>query len=401
MRKCLGSVSEEVSGLSIARKRGFVTLLLVLLAVVATGCAGSGSLSNPSWASVNVADNVVYAALPTGGRLVALDATQEGKELWSYPLPQQQKSGGFLGGLFSGGGSSDDSQKPLDSVYGTPALTDKLVLVTSFDHKLYAFDRTTGKRVWTFTTEGAIIGGATIYEGIAYFGSSDKRVYAVSVATGEAVWEKPFEAQNSIWGAPAVDAKRVYVGSMDHFVYALNRKTGVQEWQRDMGGSVPDGVTLVDGVLFTGGVDKQFRALNAETGAVLWSRPVEHWVMGEALVLDGYVYVGTLEGKVFAFKTTDGSPRWEAPATLSGAIRAAPVLVGGDLVVSTDAGTLYKVDVQTGASTVFFKSVGAVLATPIVTTDTLYIGTTLGNVYAVKTNGTEGQQAWVYPPVKK
>lgn len=378
-------------------KIGRRILLLAMMVFIATGCMPT--VSNPGWTSLTVGDDAVFVALATG-QVVALNA-KNGDTVWSYPLQQQQSGPGC--GLPRLGGEDSGASKPLDAVYGSPALTDKLVLIGSFDHHLYAFDRATGRNEWTFPTQEAILGGATIYEGVAYFGSTDRSVYAVDVATHELVWPKPFLADKrpvgtSLWGAPAVDEKRVYIGSMDHFVYAINRKTGAEEWHKDLGGSIPGAVVLSNGVLFVGGVNKRLHALNAEDGAELWTQSLDHWVMGEALVYDGYVYVGTLGGRVYAFKASDGSPLWDKPVSLKGAIRAAPARLGDDLIVATDADLLYRVNAKTGEYSEFFKSLGSVLSTPIVMNNVVYVGTTTGNVHAID---GKGQQLWVYPPVKK
>jgi len=389
---------EEVLILDSGTKRGLVALFMIMIATLAAGCMPRGAASSPGWTVVAADDKIVYAALATG-KVVALDATN-GQEAWSYPLPTQQKSsGGILGGLL-GGGSSDTGAKPLGAVYGVPALTGKLVVVASYDHHLYAFDRESGQEVWTFAAEGALVGDMTVDGGIAYFGSSDHSIYAIDVASGKSVWEHPFATRNLVWGAPAVDDKRVYVGSMDHHVYALNRQTGAEEWQQDLGSAIPGTIALDDGVLYVGGVDKQLHALKAADGSRLWARALGHWVWGEALVRDGYVYVGSLDGKVHAVRVSDGSPRWDA-VTVEGAVRAGPVALDGQLLVGTDVGKLYRINMETGSSEVLFSATGSLLSKPAVVGQRIYIGTTTDIVYALDTGRQGEPQVWVYPPRTK
>jgi len=248
--------------LRILKKRGLVALLL-LVAVTLAGCMGGG-VTNPGWTVVTVQDEVVYAALSTG-QVVALDAAKGGAALWSYP-PASQSSGPAC----AIARRSPDSASPLDAVYGAPVVADDLLLVTSFDRRLYAFDRHTGAKQWDFTAEDSIIGGVTLVDGVAFFGSADHRVYAVDLATQKLIWEAPFATGNRVWGAPAVDEARVYVGSMDHYVYALDRQTGREIWRHDLGCSIPGSVTLADGMLFVGGVDKRLHDLKGEDGSELW-----------------------------------------------------------------------------------------------------------------------------------
>lgn len=374
-----------------------VLLLVLLVMVVLTGCMPRGAMTNPGWTVVAADKDTVFAALATG-QVVALDSANKGAVLWMYPKAQAQAGGG-LGSLFAK--RTESSDQPLDAVYGAPALTDSLVLVASYNHKLYAFDRASGQIAWgPFAADEAIIGGATVYDGVAYLGSSDHRVYALDVNTGEPVWDQPFETGHWVWGAPVVDDERVYFGSMDRHVYAVDRATGQQLWKQAVGGSVPGTVTLSDGLLFVGGVDKKIHALDKTSGQERWALDLGHWVWGEALVVDDTVYVSALDGRVFALDVADGSPRWNEPTTLGATVRAGPALVDGSLIVGTELGTVYKIDMKSGQAALFFTAEGAVLSTPAVIGDMVYVGTAVGNVYALDSSREGDPLSWRYPPEK-
>lgn len=380
--------------MNIRGRRAFITLTALALAIVLAGCIPSGAMSNPGWTVVAATEEAVYSALPTG-QVVALDAAQ-GAPLWAYPAPSA--GGGGIGSIFSR--QQEAADRPLDGVYGVPALTENLVLISSYDHHLYAFDRATGEVVWSFTAEEGIVGGVTVFDGVAYFGASDYRVYAVDVATGEPAWEAPFETENWVWGAPAVDEERVYVGSMDHSVYALDRQTGGLVWQQELGGSIPGAVTLADGVLYVGSVDNALYALDAADGSEVWSASLGDWVWGEVVVEDGYVYATSLDGKVHGLDVTDGSPRWPAIA-LDSALRAGPALQDGHLIVGGESGKVYRIDVQAGAAQEVATTQGAVLSKPAVVGDMVYVGTTLGNVVALNTELGGDPTVWIYPPAER
>lgn len=370
-------------------------LSLIVLTTTATGCVPRGAMANPGWTVLTAESGVVYTVLSTG-RVVALDAAQ-GNELWSYPSEQAAKGG--LGCSLPRTGS-ENAEAPLDAVYGIPVLTDELVLVASYDHHLYAFERSSGRIVWDFAADEAVIGGATVYDGVVYFGASDHRVYALDARTGESVWDEPFVTGHWVWGAPAVDENRVYVGSMDHYVYAIDRQSGVEEWRRSVGGSVPGSVTLADGMLFVGSVDKHLYALRASDGGEAWKRDVGHWSWGEVLVHDGYAYACSLDGKVHALAVADGSPRWDA-VPLEGAVRAGPALLDGDLVVGTEAGVVYRIDVESGLGEKLYDTQKeGVLSTPAVVGEMVYLGTTAGRVCALDTSRGGSAPVWIYPPPK-
>ncbi|NLG52083.1 MAG: PQQ-binding-like beta-propeller repeat protein [Chloroflexi bacterium] len=390
--------------MSIVKKGGLAVLLFVVVAVLVTGCMpGRAASINPGWTVVTADAETVYAALPDG-RVVALGAAN-GQEVWVYPVPQEQSGGGGLGKIFSA--QEPSAEQPLDGVYGSPVLTENLLLVPSYNQHLYAFNLDAsagqvGSLAWQFAAEGAIVGGVTVYDGVAYFGSSDHNVYAVDVATGQPVWEKPFATENSVWGAPAVDDQRVYVGSMDHYVYAVDRATGQQIWREELSGSVVGGVVLDEGRVFVGGVDKKLHALDANTGDLLWaSEDLGGWVWGEPLIYEGYAYVNSLNGKVYAFAVADGAPRWAQAVTVEGALRAGPVLLDGQLVVGTETGNLYTITMETGEQAILYKAGAGILSTPVVVDNMVYAGTATGNVYALDANKGTAPLAWVYPPARE
>ena len=155
----LGCVCQEVLGLKRVLSGGRWAFLVIILALVVTGCSSRG-IVNTGWTVVAASQDSVYAVLATGN-VVALDAAT-GQERWYYPTTQP--SSGGLGALFAPK-PTGTQQTVVDAVYGIPVLTDDLVIVGAYNNTLFAFNRTTGQVVWEYTTQGAIVGGATEYSG--------------------------------------------------------------------------------------------------------------------------------------------------------------------------------------------------------------------------------------------
>ena len=76
---------------------------------------------------------------------------------------------------------------------------------------------------WEFQTGGAVVSSPSIANGIAYFGSQDKNIYAVDARSGTLIWK--FATQDRIESSPAVVDGRVYTGSDDGNVYCLTPTT--------------------------------------------------------------------------------------------------------------------------------------------------------------------------------
>ena len=392
-------LTKEMHALHI-RRGPLVALAVLLPVVILCGCMPSGAMNNPGWTVVTAEAEVVYAAMATG-QVVALDASS-GSERWVYPV-SQPAPGGI--GCSIARPPSDSSDRPLDAVYGAPVATGDLLLVASFDRRLYAFDRASGLKEWDTGDEAAtdaVIGGVSVFDGIAYFGSSDHKVYAWDIGARKPVWDQPFTTGNWVWGAPSVDDERVYVGSMDHSVYAIDRLTGAEVWRQDVGGSIPGTTTLADGLLLVGSVDKRLHALDAADGSEIWqSQEFGGWVWGGGVVHQGRVYFASLDGQLHGLRISDGSPVWAAPVTVDGAVGAGLALLDGRLVLGTDSGHVYEFDLETGEGKRRFQVQGSILSTPSVAGGTVFVGTTAGKVYALDFMRPGDPDVWVYPPDKK
>ena len=90
--------------------------------------------------------------------------------------------------------------------------------------------------LWQFTTGGSVDSSPAVSNGLVYVGSFDANVYALNASTGAKVWQ--FTTGNSIDTSPAVANGVVYVSSGDNNVYALNASTGAELWQFTTGNFV-------------------------------------------------------------------------------------------------------------------------------------------------------------------
>ena len=82
--------------------------------------------------------------------------------------------------------------------------------------------------------KGGLASTPSAYEDILYIGGGDGAVYAVAMATREAVWplkDNVFKTEGAIVADIAADETGVYVASTDTRFYCLNRGSGRLKWQ--------------------------------------------------------------------------------------------------------------------------------------------------------------------------
>ncbi|HEX6984045.1 MAG TPA: PQQ-binding-like beta-propeller repeat protein, partial [Planctomycetaceae bacterium] len=188
----------------------------------------------------------------------------------------------------------------------------------------YAFDKQTGKLLWTSAPGGAI--DDTIYsspviaviDGVRQLisGNGDGGVYGINARTGEKLWG--FEmSKRGILVSPVVDGKYVYIshGEDNIDTTAFGRvqcidaslrgditKTG-SVWRKDgiRAGYVSPAIR--DGVLYIVTDSASLLALDAETGDQLWDFKLGTVGRGASPVLaDGKLYVMEVNGRVYILK---------------------------------------------------------------------------------------------------
>jgi len=111
------------------------------------------------------------------------------------------------------------------------------------EHRLYGLDAYSGDLLWDYkgttgririSESGAYYAKGTfsnpvIQEGKVYFGTSDHKVYALDTKTGKKLWD--FKAGGQIKAPCCVDEETVYAASWDNNLYALKNETGGKLWE--------------------------------------------------------------------------------------------------------------------------------------------------------------------------
>ena len=189
------------------------------------------------YSSPAVVNNVVYVGSedPNSGlgHLYALEA-DTGYKKWQYDTGGYVDSSpavasgvvyfgcwdGFTYALNANDGSLKWKQPGgLDS----PAVTNDLVYVGGAGNgwELWALNSSDGSLNWKYQTGSNIWNSSpAVANGVVYFGSFDKTLYALNADTGAFLWS--YITGDAIDSSPVVVDGVVYVGSDDHWVYAFS-----------------------------------------------------------------------------------------------------------------------------------------------------------------------------------
>ena len=230
-------------------------------------------------------------------------------------------------------------------VYGQPAFDQAAgrIYFGSSDKRLYALD-TRGLFLWSFQTEDNVAARPLVVGDLVVAASEDGKVYGLDGASGTQRWV--FEAEDGIASWPALAGNVVVVGSDDRNVYGLDPTSGEKRWKLALDGAVEApivvdeaGETIIfasrDGTLttFKPGVcvDECKSSWSVKPGGSLRTAPL---VAGDRIV------VVDEDGALIAVSKEDGKRLW----SLGGVVFVgAPVLVDGAIVVASSKGLVERI----------------------------------------------------------
>ena len=313
-----------------------VLILLPILAACTRNIGGETTGWNPPVSN----DGVVYVGTKQGEVKAYIDNGFEGvRESWTFAPAQTQAN---LGG-----------------VYNTPLVVGDLVYVSAQDGFLYALKKETGSLGdggWR-RPPGQPVELEPLVAGPAYDAlndlvlapSEDGRLYAYTAKSGDQAW-RPFQTGASIWSTPAVENGIAYFGSHDHKVYAVTLNDGKELWHYETGGVVAGKPLVFNGKVIVGSFDKSLYALSVEDGTVQWTFEGENWFWAGAVTDGSTIFAPNMDGNIYALDK-NGNLLWKHDVGSS--IVSPPVLVPRGLVVAAKEGKLLLLD--TGATALGFQ----------------------------------------------
>ena len=121
----------------------------------------------------------------------------------------------------------DASRRPPSQgqgLYGTPAVLDDVVIITSAQGRLIGLDRDTGAVLWERTLGGAAWGSAVVVDDVLLIGDCEETTFHAFDLTDPRVAPPELWSMNlggCIEATPAVWKGRIYIGSRAGHLYAL------------------------------------------------------------------------------------------------------------------------------------------------------------------------------------
>ncbi len=355
-------------------KTKYLVLTGLLLTLAVVLSGCATGLTAAGWPGMTTDTTNVYVA---GGPYVYAVNLQTGAQVWRFP--------------------DKASTNPFEA---KPVLTsDGQLIVGGYDKKLYSLNPQTGLQTgqssWPFTgAHDRWIGAVLVVNKMIYAPNADYNLYAFNLQ-GQLQWT--FPADQSIWGAPVSDGTNVYFGTLGRKVYAVNAQTGKQAWVQNVDGAVLGSPVLgADNTLYVGSYGGTVYALNVVTGSTRSLAKASSWIWS-GLALDGNtLYFGDSNGSLYAHPLSGTAQSWNKP--LNGAIIGTPLVTTDNIIVGTEAGNLYFID-RTGTNLRPISISGKVYSSPVAAGSLILVAPTAGDAVVVALDQT-GAVKWSFIPPK-
>lgn len=363
--------------------RRFIIAALPLFLLLLTACT-AGRINNPEgWSGGAISGDTLYIGTRNGD-VRALERSS-GATLW------KTDEGEIVNEEFPAG------------FYGSPVVVDDTVLIGGYDGFVYAISD--GNRIANWPEGindpvGPIVATLAVEGDIVLVSSSDSNIYALELVQdddGVSFSEKwRYSTGNRIWSSPAVANGVVYFGSMDKSVYAVRLEDGTKLWDFPTGGSVVAPPLVENGRVYIGSFDSRFYALDASTGQQVWSfDEAGSWYWGKALIVDSIVHVASLDGNLYALDKNTGEFKWLLET--EGPIIGSPIDVLDMIAVPSEDGRLYLASTSDGTP-LDSCNLGEEILTSLVEQDgSIYLGASDNSIRSlkIKSNGNPDEE-WAH-----
>ncbi|SDR31489.1 outer membrane protein assembly factor BamB family protein [Natronobacterium texcoconense] len=284
---------------------------------------------------------------------------------------------------------------------------------------------------WTVDLTGPV-GSPVLDRDTVFVGTGRGNLYALERETGRRRWT--FETLNATGATPVVTRDRLFLATEDGTVYAIDPGTGDERWRTELPGSLSSSLTADDGQLYVGHT-AGLSALEGESGELCWTYETESPIVGSPAVADDEaetapleesqpqvpesgdisvdvtissgddegdaddagVYAGTEDGTVYGLEVETGEEVWTAPA--DGGIAGGPTVADGLVYVSDDDGTMLAMDTDSGQSWFSYEIRDAFnsSATVLPEVDTTLVGATDGYLHVTDTKfGRRKLRGWLF-----
>ncbi len=292
-----------------------------------------------------------------------------------------------------------------DTIRSTPAIRDGVAYVGSYDGKVYAITLRDGQKRWAYNVGEPIESSPLLLEELLVLGAGDGKVYALDLVTGKPRWTA--ETGGKVNASPNLAALNdgtevILVGSYDGKLHCFEAKSGKPKWAYDTENYVNGAAAVLDiggrpHVAF-GGCDSKLRLLDVEGGNLVDATDLQTYIPATVAVTDNIVYAATFEAKLFALELPAGQRVWTFRGDKDQPFFSSPAVGEGKVLIGDRAGTLHCLSTKDGEKLWTHEARDAIDSSAVIVTgDTasqVVVGSDDGRLYMLDL--ATGKPLWTY-----
>ena len=241
-----------------------------------------------------------------------------------------------------------------------PALYKDAIYAADRKGKVFAFDKTTGKRLWRKNIKQAITGAVGVSQESVFIGTPTGEVIALARTNGEEQWRTRLSSE--VLAPPQSNGVLVAVQTINGKVYGLNADDGEIIWEYKeslpvltlRGTATP--IVTAEAVIAAFANGKVI-ALNSRDGSLYWDQRIARGkgsselerlvdIDGTPVLAGDVTFASSYQGNLVALNTRNGRIRWGKKSSSY----QDPVVIGTSVFVSGAEGEIQAFDTQTGRS---------------------------------------------------
>ncbi|MCL2561169.1 MAG: PQQ-binding-like beta-propeller repeat protein [Rikenellaceae bacterium] len=217
-----------------------------------------------------------------------------------------------------------------------------------------------GEQVFEYALHTAVDANPMVYDSVLYIGRIDGYLSAVSLTTGELLWN--FETFGQIAASPNrmtfEGREAIIVGSYDHWLYCIDSRDGTEIARFASGYYINGAVAQSDNYIVYGGCDGWLRVIDSSAGMQTDSMQVASYIPASPAISGDWCYVADYSGNLYEVRLDRGR-----------------IVSSGILIGSQDEN-------------------GSFVSVPAVSERMVYVISDDRNIYAL--NRKDGSIAWKY-----